>query len=372
MPLLTIRDLGIGFRGPALLDGVDCQIEAGERIGLLGRNGAGKTTFMRMLCGDVAPDHGSLEFAPGARVSLLPQDVPQDISGRIHDVVLAGAGDAFRPAANVVANEAAIDAEAAWQIEHRVEQTLSRMELDPDARFETLSSGMKRRVLLARCLSAGPDLLLLDEPTNHLDIEAITWLEEFLLNRWQGTLLFVTHDRVFLRRLATRILEIDRGRLFDWACDYDTFLKRKDAALAAEEKQNALFDKKLAEEEVWIRQGIKARRTRNEGRVRALEKLRRERAERRDQPGRVQLQIQEGQRSGNLIADVEDVSFAYAERPIVRGFSTTVMRGDKIGIIGPNGAGKTTLLRILLGQLEPQTGRVKLGTNLQIAYFDQL
>ncbi|MCA9165073.1 MAG: ATP-binding cassette domain-containing protein, partial [Planctomycetales bacterium] len=371
MPLLTIRDLGIGFRGPALLDGVDCQIEAGERIGLLGRNGAGKTTFMRMLCGDVVPDHGSLEFAPGARVSLLPQDVPQDISGRIHDVVLAGAGDAFRPAANVVANEAAIDAEAAWQIEHRVEQTLSRMELDPDARFETLSSGMKRRVLLARCLSARPDLLLLDEPTNHLDIEAITWLEEFLLNRWQGTLLFVTHDRVFLRRLATRILEIDRGRLFDWACDYDTFLKRKDAALAAEEKQNALFDKKLAEEEVWIRQGIKARRTRNEGRVRALEKLRRERAERRDQPGRVQLQIQEGQRSGNLIADVEDVSFAYAERPIVRGFSTTVMRGDKIGIIGPNGAGKTTLLRILLGQLEPQTGRVKLGTNLQIAYFDQ-
>jgi len=230
---------------------------------------------------------------------------------------------------------------------------------------------MKRRVLLARAIVAEPDLLLLDEPTNHLDLNAIEWLEDFLL-RWKTTLVFVTHDRMFLRKLATRILEIDRGRLFDWSCDYDTFLSRKEAALAAEETQNALFDKKLAEEEVWIRTGIKARRTRNEGRVRALEKLRLIRSDRREATGKVQLAIQEAERSGMLVAEVNDVSFAYGERPIVRDFSTNIMRGDKVGIIGPNGAGKTTLLRILLGQLEPQAGSVRLGTNLRIAYFDQL
>ena len=245
------------------------------------------------------------------------------------------------------------------------------MELPADARFEVLSSGMKRRVLLARALVASPDVLLLDEPTNHLDMDAITWLEDFLA-RWPTTLIFVTHDRMFLRKLATRILEIDRGRLFDWSCDYDTFLLRKADALAAEEKQNALFDKRLAEEEVWIRQGIKARRTRNEGRVRALEKMRRERSERRKPNANVQMAIQEGLRSGMLVAEIDNVSFAYADRPIVSDFSTTIMRGDKIGIFGPNGAGKTTLLRVLLGQLEPQAGRVRLGTNLQIAYFDQL
>ena len=230
---------------------------------------------------------------------------------------------------------------------------------------------MKRRVLLARTLVAEPDVLLLDEPTNHLDLDAIDWLEEFLL-RWPATLIFVTHDRAFLRALATRILEIDRGRLFDWSCDYDTFLVRKEAALAAEEKQNALFDKKLAQEEVWIRQGIKARRTRNEGRVRALKEMRLERSKRRDKIGKAKLEIQAAERSGALVAKVEGISFAYGERPIVRDFSTTIMRGDKIGIIGPNGAGKTTLLRLLLGQLAPQAGSVRLGTNLQIAYFDQL
>ena len=245
------------------------------------------------------------------------------------------------------------------------------MQLAAEARFETLSSGMKRRVLLARALVSDPDLLLLDEPTNHLDLAAIEWLEDFLL-RWKTTLIFVTHDRMFLRKLATRILEIDRGRLFDWSCDYDTFLSRKEAALAAEETQNALFDKKLAEEEVWIRTGIKARRTRNEGRVRALEKLRRIRSDRREASGKVQLAIQEGERSGMLVAEVDSVSFAYGERSIVRDFSTSIMRGDKVGIIGPNGAGKTTLLRILLGQLQPQAGSVRLGTNLQVAYFDQL
>jgi ATP-binding cassette subfamily F protein uup len=245
------------------------------------------------------------------------------------------------------------------------------MDLDGDAPFEALSSGMKRRVLLARSLVSSPDLLLLDEPTNHLDIDAITWLEDFL-SRWSGTLIFVTHDRMFLRRIADRIFEIDRGRLFDWSCDYDTFLKRKQAALDAEEKQNALFDKKLAQEEVWIRQGIKARRTRNEGRVRALERMRRERSQRRALQGKVSLRIDQGQRSGNLIAEVDHVSFAYGDRDIVRGFSTTIERGDKVGLIGPNGAGKTTLLRIILGQLPPQSGSVRLGTKLQIAYFDQL
>jgi ATP-binding cassette subfamily F protein uup len=226
-------------------------------------------------------------------------------------------------------------------------------------------------VLLAQALVASPDVLLLDEPTNHLDMDAITWLEDFLA-RWPATLIFVTHDRMFLRKLATRILEIDRGRLFDWSCDYDTFLVRKADALAGEEKQNALFDKRLAEEEVWIRQGIKARRTRNEGRVRALEKMRRERSQRRQPNGNVNMAIQEGLRSGMLVAEIDNVSFAYADRPIVEDFSTTIMRGDKIGIFGPNGAGKTTLLRVLLGQLEPQSGGVRLGTNLQIAYFDQL
>ena len=358
-PLVTIHELSIRYRGPALLDGVNCQIEPGERIGLLGRNGAGKTTFMRILCGDVEPDFGEAAFAPGVRVALLPQDVPLGLAGSVAEVVRAG----LTPSAH--------DDHVAWKDEERVEQILSRMSLDGGAEFNRLSSGMKRRVLLARTLVSAPDLLLLDEPTNHLDIEAIEWLEDFL-SRWRGAYLFVTHDRVFLRKLATRILEIDRGQLFDWSCDYDTFLKRKEQALAAEETQNALFDKKLAIEEAWIRTGIKARRTRNEGRVRALEEMRRVRQARRGNPGKVQMEIQEGARSGQLVASVERVSFAFGERTILRDFSTTIFRGDKIGIIGPNGAGKTTLLRLLLGQLPPQSGQVRLGTNLQVAYFDQL
>ncbi len=357
MPLVSIRDLVIRFRGPELLDGVSCEIEPGERIGLLGRNGAGKTTLLRMLAGEVPPDSGQIVFATGARLAYLPQDVPSDVTGPVHDVVFSGA----RLASD----------EPDWQLEQRVEQTLSRMQLDRAARFESLSSGMKRRVLLARALANDPDLLLLDEPTNHLDVEAILWLEDFL-SRWSGTLLFITHDRMFLRKLAGRILEIDRGRLFDWSCDYDTFLVRKEQALAAEEKQNALFDKKLAQEEIWIRQGIKARRTRNEGRVRALKALRLERSQRRERGGKVKLEIQEAGRSGALVAEVESIAFGYGARKIVDGFSTTIMRGDKVGIIGPNGAGKTTLLRLLLGKLEPQAGRVRLGTNLQVAYFDQL
>ena len=359
MPLVSIQNLSIGFRGPLLLDSVSCQIEPGQKIGLHGRNGAGKTTLMRLLAGDVEPDGGEIVFAPGTTVSLLPQGVPQDLVGSIASIVASGFMDQ------------STEHDSAWRAEQQIEQTLSMMELPADAEFELLSSGMKRRVLLARALVSSPDLLLLDEPTNHLDLDAIRWLEEFFA-RWSGTLIFVTHDRMFLRKLASRIFEIDRGRLFDWSCDYDTFLSRKEAALLAEEKQNALFDKRLAEEETWIRQGIKARRTRNEGRVRALEQMRRVRSERRAPTGKVQLEIQEGQRSGTLVAEVNSVSFSYGNRQIFSNFSTTIMRGDKVGIIGPNGAGKTTLLRVLLGQLSPQSGSVRLGTNLQIAYFDQL
>ncbi len=359
MALITLRDVTIGFRGPSLLDHVTCNIESGQKIGLLGRNGAGKTTLLKMLCGEMDPDHGEVLLAPETRVALLQQDVPQDLTGSVEDVVRSGI-----PAQ-------AAEHEPSWKAQQRYEQIVTTMNLPLETAFETLSSGLKRRVLLAKALVAGPDLLLLDEPTNHLDIDSIAWLEEFL-SRWNTTLMFITHDRMFLRKLATRILEIDRGQIFDWSCDYDTFLKRKEDALAAEEKQNALFDKKLAQEEVWIRTGIKARRTRNEGRVRALEELRRVRQSRRAPDAKVKIEVQETQRSGVLVAEVENVSFAYDDRDIFRDFSTTILRGDKIGIIGPNGAGKTTLLRTLLGQLTPHTGSVRLGTNLQIAYFDQL
>jgi ATP-binding cassette subfamily F protein uup len=358
MPLVTLRNLSLRFRGPPLLDDVTCHVEAGDRIGLLGRNGAGKTSLLRLLAGAIQPDAGTVAFAPAATVALLRQDVPDDLAGTVHDVVAAG----LPPA------EAA---DAGWRREQAVAQVLARMALDGAAPFAPLSAGMKRRVLLARAVVGEPDLLLLDEPTNHLDIAAVEWLEEFL-ERWRGTLMFVTHDRTFLRHLAGRILEIDRGRIFDWSCDYDTFLVRKEQALAAEEKQNALFDKRLAAEEVWIRTGIKARRTRNEGRVRALEEMRRERGLRRAAVGRVQLAIQEAERSGALVAALEGVSFLRGTRPIIADLSTTVMRGDRIGIIGPNGSGKTTLLKLMLGELAPSAGSVRLGTNLRIAFFDQL
>jgi ATP-binding cassette subfamily F protein uup len=358
-PIIQLNDASIAFRGPPLLDGVSCQIEAGQRIGLLGRNGSGKTTLMRILAGEVAADHGDRVLSPGAKVSLLSQEVPQDLAGTIYDFVLA----------SLPPSE--LDESHLWRSQQRVRRLLSQINLAGDLETSTLSSGMKRRALLARSLVSEPDVLLLDEPTNHLDIDSIRWLEDFLL-RWPSTLVFVTHDRAFLRTLATRIIELDRGRLFDWSCDYDTFLVRKEAALAAEEKQNALFDKKLAQEEAWLRQGIKARRTRNEGRVQALKEMRVERSKRRDVEGRAKLEIQAAERSGALVAKVHEIDFAYGDRTIVAGFSTTIMRGDKIGLIGPNGAGKTTLLQLLLGQLAPQSGSVRLGTNLQVAYFDQL
>ncbi|WP_146530224.1 ATP-binding cassette domain-containing protein [Novipirellula artificiosorum] len=356
--MISIDELTIGFRGPALLDSVSAKIDSGQRIGLLGRNGAGKTTLMRILTGDVVPDHGTVTMRAGLRIDRLSQSVPRDWAGSIKSIVL---GDDYDPH----------DHDEAWRLDHAVDSTLSRMQLDGDASFETLSSGLKRRVLLAKAISREPDVLLLDEPTNHLDIGAILWLEDFL-RRWEKTLIFVTHDRSFLQNLATRIWEIDRGRLFDWSCDYQTFLNRKEQALAAEEKQNALFDKRLAEEEVWIRQGIKARRTRNEGRVRALKAMRLVRSERRTSDGKAKLNLQDAQRSGALVAELKNVTFAYDDKPIVDDFSTTIMRGEKVGIIGRNGAGKSTLLKLLLGSLKPTEGAVRLGTNLAIAYFDQL
>ena len=360
MPLVTANQLSIRYRGPSLLDDVSFVIEPNQRIGLLGRNGAGKTTLMKMVAGVVQPDHGEIQTHDGVHIAMLGQDVPQDTHGSIFELVksgLAGRNDwELEP----------------WLAQNKVEQILSRMQLEGDARFEGLSSGMKRRVLLAKALVTEPDLLLLDEPTNHLDIAAIDWLEEFL-QKSRFSFLFVTHDRMFLRRLANRILEIDRGRLFDWSCDYDTFLKRKEEALAAEEKQNQLFDKRLAEEEAWIRQGIKARRTRNEGRVRALKAMREEYRERRNKLGTSKLQIQEADRSGRLVVEAKEVTFHYPDSaPVFEDFSTTIMRGDKVGVIGPNGAGKSTLLKTILGQHQPTSGRVKLGTNLQVAYFDQL
>ena len=358
MPLVAIKNLSIGFRGPLLLDNVSTTINQRERIGLLGRNGAGKTTLLKMIAGEVEPDRGEILLESGRQVSRLQQDVPQDIELSSSEVVASGLTPSQKTRGGNQADP--------------VQRIMSQMSLDPGLKFAQLSSGMKRRILLAKALVSQPDLLLLDEPTNHLDIESIGWLEQFLV-KFDAALVFITHDRMFLRRIANRILEIDRGRLFDWTCDYDKFLIRKADALAAEEKENALFDKKLAQEEVWIRQGIKARRTRNEGRVRALQKMREERRARREETGSSNLQISVGQKSGQLVAELKDISFQYSPHvTIVDRFSTTIMRGDKVGIIGPNGVGKSTLLKLLLGKLQPTHGEVRLGTNLQIAYFDQL
>jgi len=358
MPQITIQELTIGYRGPSLLSEVSCRIEPGEKIGLLGRNGSGKTTLMRLIAGQEQAQSGSIEMSEGTRVAVLPQDVPLDIEGTVEEVVARGL-----PAdMNEIENH--------WQRDQFVERILAQMELDGAVQFQSLSTGMKRRVLLAQAIVSKPEVLLLDEPTNHLDIDAITWLEGFL-SSLPSTLLFVTHDRAFLTRLAKRILEIDRGQLFDWTCDYPTFLKRKELALHAEEKQQSLFDKKLAQEEVWIRTGVKARRTRNEGRVRALEAMRSERAQRRKTEGTVKMQIDAGDRSGMLVCSLTDASFGYGQDVIIPPLDLTIMRGDKVGIIGRNGAGKSTLLKGLLGKLAPLQGSVRQGTKLEVAYFDQ-
>jgi ATP-binding cassette subfamily F protein uup len=351
MALLSCRSLRIAFGGPPLLDDVALQVERGERIGLVGRNGEGKSTLLKILEGTLTPDGGTVVVESGTRVALLEQEVPAGIAGTVAEVMAAGARGQRDP-------------------EHTVQRLCSLLELEEDQPFDALSGGQRRRALLGRALACEPDLLLLDEPTNHLDLESIEWLEAFLL-RFPGSLLFVTHDRAFLQRLATRIVELDRGRLTSWACDYPTYLRRKEELLAAEEREWALFDKKLAAEEVWVRQGIKARRTRNEGRVRALEALRRERAQRRDRVGEVKMSIQQAERSGAKVIVAEHVDFAWGGEPLLRDLSTTVLRGDKVGVIGPNGCGKTTLLNILLGRLAPQAGEVKHGLALKVAYFDQ-
>jgi ATP-binding cassette subfamily F protein uup len=392
MGLIWINDVSFGFGGPLLLDGVTLQIEADERIGLLGRNGSGKSTLMKLLVGDIAPDKGQLVRSGDAKIAILPQDVPDDLPGTVYDVVASGSqehvellheyheltiqlqiargGDEglMRKLEEV---QHRIETCGAWHYHQRVETVLARTELDGNAQFRVLSAGLKRRVFLARALVHEPDLLLLDEPTNHLDITTILWLEDFLL-RYEKTFMFVTHDRAFLQRLATRIIEIDRGRLISFACDYKTYLERRQTLLDAEEKGRHEFDRKQAKEEVWIRQGIRARRTRNEGRVRALMAMREERAHRQEQAGVARLVIQEAQGSGRMVIDAEKIGFAWNDKKIVDAFSTIIMRGDKVGIIGPNGCGKTTLLRILLGEITTQQGKVRLGVGMKIAYFDQL
>ncbi len=348
MALLSLQNISLRFADTQLLDGVSLQIEAGERVCLLGRNGSGKSTLLRLLSGELAPDAGEIVSQSGTRVARLPQEVPQNVTGTTYEIIAAGGGAG-----------------------HEIEALLSRLKLDGDTPFESLSGGLKRRAWLGRVLAGAPDILLLDEPTNHLDIDSIAWLEEFLV-RYVKTLLFVSHDRAFVRRLATRIVEIDRAQLLSWDCPYDTYLERKEAALEAESKQRALFDKRLAQEEVWIRRGVEARRTKSLSRIRELVKMREERSARRERLGSVQMRVQDAGRSGHLVVEAENVAFSYDNRPIVRDFSTLILRGDKIGIIGPNGSGKTTLLRLLLGEIEPQEGTIKLGTRLEIAYFDQL
>jgi len=355
MALLSMRDVSVGFGGALVLENISLQVERGERLGLVGRNGVGKSTLLKIIAGELEPDAGTVIRERGLREGL---------TGSVADILAGGlAATEGDPAPNGDENT--------WRRRLQMDTIVARMGLDSAADFERLSAGLKRRILLARGLVRDPDIVLLDEPTNHLDIDAIAWLEDYLL-RYGGTLVFVTHDRVFLRKLVTRIIEIDRGRLIDWVCDFDTFTARKEAILAVETTQTLEFDKKLAQEEAWIRQGIEARRTRNEGRVRALEQLRRQRSDRREQPGSLRMQIHEAERSGRLVMRAEDVSFSYGGQPIVRDFSTTLMRGDKVGIVGPNGSGKTTLLRLLLGELPPQAGTLRHGANLEIAYFDQL
>jgi len=390
MALIEMRDVCWGFGDPPLLENVTFRIEKGERVCLVGRNGVGKSTLLKLLAGTILPDSGDIRRRQGTMVAALAQDVPAEYDGTLFDVVAGGLGDTgrvlaeFRRVSREVENrntpqltqkldelQQILNADHGWELSTRVENILSRTRLDPEMRFSDLSAGLKRRTLFARALAGKPDVLLLDEPTNHLDIDTIIWMEDFIL-RHVTTLLFITHDRVFLKKIATRIMEIDRGRLVSYDGDYATFLKRRQAALAAEETQNGLFDKKLSQEEAWIRKGIKARRTRNEGRVRRLQKMRAAYRDRRRKIGNVRMQVQEADRTGKLVIEASAVSFSYDHDQIIQDFSTVIMRGDKVGIIGPNGVGKTTLLKILLKTMPPETGRVRHGTHLQVVYFDQL
>jgi len=391
MALLGMEKVSVGFGGPPLLEHVNFQIERGERICLLGRNGVGKSTLMKLICGELEPESGIISRMPSLSVTCLTQVVPAGLKGTVFDIVSDGLGPRGKLLAEYhllshrIATEPhkknllgqldklqhSLDIEGGWQLNHYVEMIVEKIKLDADAEVETLSAGMKRRLLLAQAIVREPDILLLDEPTNHLDIETIMWLEEFL-SQYSGTLMFVSHDRAFVKMLATRIIELDRGQLTSYNCSYETHLLRKEAAMEAEAVGNALFDKKLTQEEAWIRKGIKARRTRNEGRVRALKKMREKRRQRKEIIGAVRMRLQDAQLSGRLVIEAKAISFAYKpDELIIREFSTLIMRGDKIGVIGPNGSGKTTLLRVLLKELAGQQGIFRHGSNLEVAYFDQ-
>ncbi|CAA6824987.1 MAG: COG0488: ATPase components of ABC transporters with duplicated ATPase domains [uncultured Thiotrichaceae bacterium] len=385
--MLRLQDIQLAFGGFPLLDQLSLNIEKGERISLIGRNGAGKSTLLKVIEGSLPYDSGERIVQSHVVISQLAQEVPEDIHASVFDVVaggLDGVGALLTEYHHLSINtdvdnwmeklerlQQQIEDKEGWKLQQQVDATLSRLDLPAEAEFSALSGGLKRRVLLARALLQEPDILLLDEPTNHLDIEAIQWLEEFLLT-FRGAILFITHDRTFLKNLATRIIELDRGQITSFPGDFANYLRRKEEMLHAEDLANAQFDKKLAQEEVWIRQGIKARRTRNEGRVRALEKMRSERSQRRNQQGDVKLNLTTENKSGKIVVDAENIAFTYPDKAIVNDLTMTIMRGDKVGILGPNGAGKTTLLKLLLGQQEPQSGTVKLGTNIELAYFDQL
>jgi ATP-binding cassette subfamily F protein uup len=386
MSLVTLRDITLGFGHPPLLENINLSIEEGERIALLGRNGSGKSTLLKLLTEEILPDAGEIQFRSGLVVARMSQQVTDDISGTNYAVIASGLGEVGqqlndyhrligqtgKPSnmQHMHKLQEQIDACNGWQYHQRIETVLSKLLLNGDDDFQSLSGGQSRRVLLGRALVQEPDILLLDEPTNHLDIDMIEWLEDFLLAQ-NTTLLFVSHDRRFVRRLATRIIELERGQLTSWPGDYDTYRKNREQMLAAELKQESEQDKKLAAEEAWIRQGIKARRTRNEGRIRALQELRRQRQARRERVGNVNIAIQQSDRSGKIVIEAVNVSYSYGKQVIVDNFSITIMRGDKIGLLGPNGIGKTTLLRLLLGELQPKSGSIKHGTRLEIAYFDQ-
>ncbi len=392
MALLSVKDVCIGYGGFMLLDHINLNIERHERVCLLGRNGSGKTTLMKLINGEITPDSGAVSRSQGIATARLDQEIPAGIAGPVIDIVTSGLaakgrlladyhhagamladqrGDDPRLLARLARLGQQLDAENGWEIHRQVDLIISRMQLPAEAEFTTLSTGLKRRTLLAQALVAGPDILMLDEPTNHLDIDAIIWLEDFLA-AYAGTIVIVTHDRLLVQKLASRIIEIDRGRLLDWHCDYATFLTRKEESLATEVSQNRLFDKKLSIEEAWLSQGIKARRTRNQGRVKTLLKIRALRRQRQEQPGGVRMTLQPGKLSGNLVIAAENVDYQYPGKQVIRDFSTAILRRDRVGIIGPNGCGKTTLLRLLLGELTPLQGRIRLGTNLEVIYFDQM
>jgi ATP-binding cassette subfamily F protein uup len=392
MALISVKNACVGYGGFLLLDGINLNIERHERVCLLGRNGSGKTTLMKLINGEMAPDSGMVSRGQGVATARLDQEIPAGITGAVIDIVTSGLaakgrlladyhhagallaegrGDDPKLLARLDRLGQQLDAENGWEIHRQVDLVIARMQLPAEAEFSTLSTGLKRRTLLAQALVSGPDILMLDEPTNHLDIDAIAWLENFL-DAYAGTVVIVTHDRLLVKNLARRIIEIDRGRLLDWPCDYPTFLKRKEKSLEIEESQNRLFDKKLSIEEAWLRRGVKARRTRNQGRVNMLQKMRAKRRQRQDQPGGARMILQQGKRSGNLVMAAENISFEYPGKMVVRDFSTTILRHDRVGIIGPNGCGKTTLLRLLLDKLPPMQGSVRLGSNLEVIYFDQL